>query len=170
MDMRGGIDEERGTVMLIGIGNEFRSDDALGLLVARQVKRAWEKRIRVVEHSGEGMSLMEAWGGAGRVILVDALNSGDLPGSIHRLNAGSSRIPRRFFHYSSHAFGVAEAIELARELDRLPPTTLVYGIDGAVFEAGVGLSDPVLRSIPLLLHMIEEDLRTTGEPRGDGAS
>ncbi len=60
--------------------------------------------------------------------------------------------------FSSHAFGVADAIEMARELHQLPPVTILYGIEGEAFDPGVGLSDSVLKSLPRLLAMIEQDL------------
>ena len=52
-------------------------------------------------------------------------------------------IAREFFRFSTHAFGLAEAVELARALGRLPPRLIVYGIEGKSFEAGVGLSPEV---------------------------
>ena len=44
---------------------------------------------------------------------------------------------------STHAFGVAEALELARALNRLPPCLLIYGIEGKNFAMGTGLSPEV---------------------------
>jgi len=144
--------------LLVGVGNEFRDDDALGICVVREIRRRMPGQARVVELSGEGSALMDAWTGAGRVIIVDAVSSGKVPGTIHRIDAAVNEIPRGFFHYSSHAFGVAEAIEVARRLGTLPAQVILYGIEGKEFGTGVGLSDPVVRSIPELLSMIEDDL------------
>jgi hydrogenase maturation protease len=145
-------------VVVIGVGNEFRDDDALGICVVRELKRRNPGIAAVLEMSGEGASLMGAWSGAEHVIIVDAVSSGEVPGAIHRLDAASTEIPRRFFHYSSHAFGVAEAIETARRLKTLPPKVILYGIEGKEFGSGIGLSDPVVKSIPELITMIEDDL------------
>jgi hydrogenase maturation protease len=144
--------------LLIGVGNEFRNDDALGILVAREIRRRNVPGVTVVERSGEGTALMETWAGADLVIVVDSIFSGIAPGSIHRLDAARDEIPRGFFHYSSHAFGVAEAIGLARELNLLPGRVIIYGIEGKEFGEGVGLSDQVVKNIPQLIAMIEEDL------------
>ena len=148
-----------GTVngLLIGVGNEFRNDDALGILVAREIRRRNIPGIRVMERSGEGAALMEAWTGADQVIIVDAIFQGKSPGIIHRLDAVHEEIPRGFFHYSSHAFGVAEAVGVAKALSTLPPRVILYGIEGKEFGEGTGLSDQVLKSIPGLIAMIEED-------------
>ena len=147
-----------GRTILIGVGNEFRTDDALGILVAREIRRRNFPGVTVVERSGEGTALMETWEGADLVIIVDAICSGNSPGDVHRLDAAHDPIPKGFFHYSSHAFGVAEAVAMARELNVLPQRAIIYGIEGKEFSEGVGLSDQVVKNIPHLIAMIEEDL------------
>ena len=147
-----------GQNLLIGVGNEFRNDDALGILVAREIRRRNLPGVTVVERSGEGTALMDTWAGAELVIVVDSIFSGKAPGEIHRLDAARDQIPRGFFHYSSHAFGVAEAVGMARELNVLPARVIIYGIEGKEFGEGVGLSDQVVKNIPHLIAMIEEDL------------
>jgi hydrogenase maturation protease len=92
------------------------------------------------------------------VLIVDAICSGKEHGEVHRIDAASMNVPKGFFHYSSHTFGVAEAIEMARELGRLPEVLTLHGIEGAQFEPGVGLTDPVVRSMPELLAAIETDI------------
>jgi hydrogenase maturation protease len=71
--------------------------------------------------SGDGAALMEVWRGEETVIIIDAVKSGALPGTIRRFDARAQPIPKDAFRCSTHAFGVAEAIELARALARLPP-------------------------------------------------
>jgi len=146
--------------VLVGVGNEFATDDALGLLVAREMRRRFPSGMKIVEASGEGASLMDAWKGAEKVIIIDAM-AGPEPGEIHRIDASSSRIPKDLSLFSSHAFGVADAIEMARELRELPPVAILYGIEGEAFDPGVGLSDSVLKSLTKLLAMIE---KTIGSP------
>ena len=146
--------------LLIGVGNEFRSDDALGILVAREIRRRHQGEIRVVEFEGNGTSLLDAWDGKEYLLIVDAVNAPAPPGSILRFDVSETRLPAHLFPQSSHGFGVAEAIELARELHRLPPMVLFYGIVGESFENGQGLSDRVLKNIPDLLQMIEEDVHS----------
>ncbi len=143
--------------VLVGVGNEFGTDDALGVLVAREIRRRFPKGVKVVEANGEGASLMDAWRGADEVIIVDAM-AGPEPGEIHRIDASVSSVPKNLSLFSSHSFGVADAIEMARELHQLPTVTIVYGIEGEAFDPGVGLSDSVLKSLPKLLAMIEQDL------------
>jgi len=129
--------------LIIGIGNEYRRDDAVGLIVARRLKERLADSAIVLEQSGDGAALMEAWRGAEAVIIIDATMSGEAPGTIHRFDASAQPIPKSSFRCSTHAFGVAEAIDLARALGNIPQRLMVYGIEGKNFAAGVGLSAEV---------------------------
>jgi len=148
---------ESGT-LIIGLGNEYRGDDAVGLVVARCLKEAAPEHARVLEESGEGAALMESWKDAGAVILIDAVHSGAKPGIVHRLDAHTQPIPTRFFRCSTHTFGVAETVELARALRQLPPCLIVYGIEGKTFEAGLGLSPEVEKAAQQVVERVLGDL------------
>ena len=147
-------------MVVIGLGNDYRHDDAVGRVVARKLRAIAGDNVRVVEESGEGAALIEAWNGADFVILIDAVHSGGAAGTIHRFDAEAQPIPSRFFHYSTHAFSVAEAIELARSLDRLPARLIVYGIEGKSFDSGVGLSVEAERAADEVLYRVREELCT----------
>ena len=141
-------------ILLIGIGNEFRSDDGIGLIIVRQIQNKQISSITVKEASGEGAALMEAWKGYESVILVDAISSGAKPGTILKIEASKEIVPAKFFHCSTHAFGAAEAIELAREMKLMPTRLLVHGIEGVNFSAGVTISQAVQESAHHVLEQI----------------
>jgi hydrogenase maturation protease len=81
---------------------------------------------------------------------VDAISSGSEPGRLHRFDVTHAPLPAEIFSVSTHALGLPEAVELARELGRLP-RLVVYGIEGETFEAGEGLSDPVEKTVEKLV-------------------
>ena len=145
--------------LVIGVGNRYRRDDAAGLVVAGQI-RAAAATIRVEEASGEGAALIDAWQGCETVILCDAVHSGAPPGTVHRLDAHRQPIPTAFFHYSTHAFSVAEAVEVARALGGLPHRLIIYGIEGADYTAGVGLSPAVEAAAGKVAAAIVAELRS----------
>jgi hydrogenase maturation protease len=129
--------------LIIGVGNEYRGDDAVGLIVARRLKERLGDSVTILEQSGDGAALMEAWRGAETVIIIDAVMSGAAPGTIRRFDASAHLIPKGAFRCSTHACGVAEAIELARALCNFPQHLVIYGIEGKNFADGVGLSAEV---------------------------
>ncbi|MCP5468791.1 MAG: hydrogenase maturation protease [Deltaproteobacteria bacterium] len=128
---------------LIGIGNEFRQDDAVGLYVVRQLRAKKLKDWKLVESSGEVTQLMDLWKKEKKVIVVDALVSGAAVGTILRFEAHRESLPAQSFRGSSHSLGLHEAIELSRAMQQLPDELIVYGIEAKTFENGKGLSPEV---------------------------
>jgi hydrogenase maturation protease len=124
--------------LVIGVGNLLRGDDAAGIAVARRLRGA----ARVLEHSGEATALVEALRGAPAVFIVDAA-SGTEPGKVHRFDAAVRPLPQGLFGASTHGFGVAQGIELARALGALPPVCVVYAVEGTQFRIGTPMSSAV---------------------------
>ena len=149
-------------LLIIGVGNPFRGDDAAGLLAVRQVKSAGPISAQFVEHSGEGASLMDAWKGARAVVLIDAVSSGGRPGTIYRLEPASKPLPAEMFQSSTHAFSIPQAIEMSRALNELPPQVVIFGIEGKNFQAGTELSAEVNDALPELVRRVLEEAANLG--------
>ena len=153
-----------GKTLVIGIGNADRADDAAGLRTAALLRDILGERMAgatvVIERSGECAGLIDAWRGARRLLLIDAAQSGAGAGTIHRIDASTRDLPRRFLSTSTHAFGVADAIGLARVLNELPSKVIVYAIEGRCFEAGAALSDEVEHGARVAAKQIAEELKT----------
>ena len=162
--MDGGESEsnKRSLALIIGVGNEYRRDDGAGPEVARRIDKLNLPQVRVLLHSGEGASLLEHFHEADLVIIIDAAQSESSPGAVHFFDAGNSPIPSAFFNYSTHAFSVAEAVELGRALGKLPTRLLVYGIEGTDFSAGIGLTEAVQVSVDTVVERITNDLKQMG--------
>lgn len=139
--------------MVIGVGNLFRSDDAVGLVVAERLKTRRDS-LMVVTHSGDLFGLRDAWRGADVVVLVDAFSSPEAPGTIRRFDVQDMPLPSGEFRGSTHAFGIADVVALARSTGALPPRLIVYGVVGRCFDYGDELSEPVARAIDGLVERI----------------
>jgi hydrogenase maturation protease len=149
------------TALVLGIGNDWRGDDAAGLEVARRLRATG---VRAVEREGDASGLLDAWYGERDVILVDAVHSGAVPGTIHHLDARARPLPAVLFRASTHHFGVAEAVELGRCLGRLPQRLELYGIEGGRFEAGRGLTPEVGGAVEDVTAELSRRLRRPGFP------
>lgn len=154
-------EEATADVLIIGVGNEFRGDDGVGLLVARNLELNNIQNFQVMELPGEGTELMQVWQERERVIVIDASQSGMQPGEIVRLDAGAGPLPTGFFSYSTHAFGLAEAVETSRNLRNLPNSLIIFAIEGQNFAQGSDLSDVVLQSIKTVSDAVRSELRDT---------
>jgi hydrogenase maturation protease len=146
-----------GALLVVGLGNAWRGDDGAGPAVAR----ALGDDPRVLVHEGEPIGLLDAWAGAAEVMVVDAVSSGAPAGTVHRLDAAAAPLPATVARGSTHAFGLAATIELARTLDRLPPRITVYGIEGEDFRAGDELSAPVRAAVDAVRLELRERLVTS---------
>lgn len=148
--------------VVIGVGNAFRGDDAVGLEVAERLRG--RAGLDVVACEQEPIQLLDAWAGADLALLVDAVSSGAAPGTIHRLDATAQPVPATVFRGSTHAFGVAEVVELGRALGRLPGRLLVFGVEGAEFRAGDELTPAVAAAVEPLVDELLEEVRCTSAP------
>lgn len=144
--MTGAADlEPAGAVLVVGLGNELRCDDAAGIEVARRLRKSGAQAgIQVREHQGESAELLDLWRGCGAVVLVDCMRSGAPAGTISRFDASRRPLPaQQRGSTSTHLFALMDAIELGRALERLPRQVIVYAVEGHTFEAGSGLSPGV---------------------------
>jgi hydrogenase maturation protease len=144
--------------VVIGVGNSLRGDDGVGLAVAAALEARVPPGVAVVPCEQEPSRLLDAWEGAQAAIVVDAATSGDEPGTIRRFDASDAAIPAGVFRSSTHAFGVGDAIELARALGRLPQHVLVYGVEGTQFDAGEPLTAPVEAAVEQVAAAVLSDL------------
>jgi hydrogenase maturation protease len=126
--------------LVIGVGNSDRGDDGAGRAVARLLRR---RGVRALEQTGEAATLLEAWRGEDDIVVVDACASGRPPGTIRVFDARREPLPSHLRSSSTHGWGAAWAVEMARALGELPGRLVVYGIEGAQFEPGQGLSEAV---------------------------
>ena len=150
------------SAMVIGVGNALRGDDAAGLEVARRVAEAAPAGVDVLRCEGEPVSMLTEWDGVERVIVVDATESGAAPGTVRRIDAVAEALPPELRRTSTHLLGVADAIELARTLGRLPAETVVYGIEGGTFDAGAPLSPAAHSAVEQVATRILAELDGSG--------
>lgn len=154
--------------LVIGLGNPDRGDDAVGLHVARRLA-AWAlPGVTVIEADGDALALMDRWAGAARVVLVDAAAPMSQPGRVHRLDPMRQELPHEITLGSTHAFGLTEAVELARALGRLPGWMAIYAIEAGGFVPGASLTPAVAGAVDEAAARIAAELRPEVAGVGQG--
>ena len=146
-------------ILVIGIGNEYRRDDSIGLHVIRALEERKLPDTVLVESSGDGAELIEMFSSVRMAILIDAVSSGRNPGAIYQFDAHTQSIPAQLSFQSTHVFGVGEAIELARVLEQLPPVLIVYAIEGENFSMGVGLSSRAREAVQKVVEQVSFEVQ-----------
>ena len=143
---------------MIGIGNPLRRDDGAGPAVIRELRDGeLPPGVKLIHYDGDSLSLISTWLPYEHVILVDATSTGEKSGTVYRLDASKVKLPRDILSCSSHSFSPAETIELARSLNRLPRKLVVYGIEGADFSYGQGVSYSVAQAVKLVAKRITSE-------------
>ncbi len=143
-------------MLIIGIGNRQRGDDAAGLAVVDALRDKAPDGVELVEHSGEAASLMDLWEGR-ETLVVDATSSAQAAGTIRRVDLLEEQLAEEVLATcSSHAFGLAQAVELGRALGTLPPMLVLFGIEGADFSHGQGLSEKVEKAVEEVVGQVVE--------------
>jgi hydrogenase maturation protease len=170
-------------LQIIGVGQEWRGDDAAGLLVARYLKQLVEPQncrggpacpppggrtpgcapttntLVILENSGSVSDLLVAWQESEAVILADAVRGGGRPGEIYRFPVHERPLPAELFPATStHAWGVAQAVALSRVLGALPPYLVIYGIEGRDFGPGREVTPEVARAVPEAARQIRQEI------------
>lgn len=134
-------------LVVVGLGHPDRGDDAAGLLVARRVKPLVPAGVTVIERHGDALGLLDDWAGAALAILVDAAAARGDAGRLHRIDVTADGLPHDLGLASTHAFGVAEAVAMARALDALPARLVVYVVEGESFATGAEVSPAVAAAV-----------------------
>ena len=171
-------------ICVVGIGNAWASDDGVGPQIVDRLHNlyvdtphdAWSSNGR-----GDAMdvapavtfktmprpdvSLLNSFSGNDMLIVVDAVVSGSLPGTVHRqIWQPGSLDSRGVERASSHGFGVPEVLNLAKTLGQLPAQVILWGIEAASTEPGQGLSPSVETAVPDIVDQLHKELQMLTNP------
>ncbi len=151
-------------IAVIGIGQSLRGDDAAGLATIRQWQEKFPEtasrpEVRVEASELPGLALLDLIADAEAAILVDAVQSGAPPGTIHKLgekdlSAFSSDSK------SAHGWGVAETLVLSRQLNQDLPPVRIIGIEATQTIMGASMSEAVEEALLLVCEAIEQEVKS----------
>jgi hydrogenase maturation protease len=146
---------DRIPLLVLGLGNVLLGDDGAGVTAVDYIARHYDVPDGVSLHDGGtlGLSLLPLVTSAERVILVDAVAADAPAGSLVQL-VGEQVAHASLHRLSPHQVGVADLLDGARLVDRLPETLLLIGVVPESIELEVGLSPPVAASIVDLAHLV----------------
>ncbi len=144
--------------LVVGVGNDDRTDDGAGLDVARELagRRTLPADVRV--WTAELTGLLDVWKRRPLVILVDAVRSGEEPGTVRRFTAEELAAPSPTRTFSTHGISLPDVIDLGRTLEALPDRLVVYGVETSDTRVGTGRSAEVRRGVMAAAARIVEEL------------
>jgi len=147
--------------LVIGLGNPILGDDGVGWHVAEAVARLTSERpeVEVDCVSLGGMSLMERLTGATRVILVDAIFTGNAPvGTVRQLTLGDLPDLTTGHSASVHDTSLHNALSVGRSMDIALPddeAVIIVAIEAEnVYDFSQELSPAVAAAVPQAIQCV----------------
>jgi hydrogenase maturation protease len=142
-------------VQIVALGSPDRGDDGAALLIAER----FTGKVPVVLAGRPGAALLDLLQDDRFCVLLDVTVTGARPGTVHSIPLASLRpgvLPDA--RVSSHGFGPAEAMALARALGRPLTRGHFVGIEGESFEFGASLSHDVRSGLDRFEDAVREQL------------
>ena len=139
-------------ILVLGLGNTLLADDGVGVHVVRHLASApaAPPGLRTLDGGTLGFRLMAAMTEAQAVIVVDAAQLGERPGTVRLLSKDAlADHVGRGGRMSAHEAGLVDLLTLARLEGWAPARLALLGIQPKVIDWGERLSLPVSRSLPL---------------------
>lgn len=143
-----------GPLLALGIGNVLLRDEGLGVLVARALAAAAERPegalppgTEVVDGGTLGLDLLPRIEDARAVVIVDAVDLGEPPGTVVLLR-GAALHGALAHHVSPHQVGISDLLGAARLAGTLPERVALVGVQPAEIAIGLEPSAPVRAALP----------------------
>lgn len=150
-------------LLVLGLGNLLLEDDGIGAAAVALLLDRYEipQEVSVLDGGTLGLSLLPYLEDAEVVILVDAVQTDQAPGSFVRLD-GDDVMPAVATRLSPHQVGVADLLDGARWLERYPARLVLLGLVPDSMELAVGLSPRVRPALMDLVNRIVDEARSLG--------
>ncbi|MFP4686804.1 MAG: hydrogenase maturation protease [bacterium] len=129
--------------MFIGAGNPHAGDDRAGRRVADLLAEKNLSDIQITQCLGDAAELIELFEKYQTIYCCDAVRQPSRAGKIYRFEAHKKPLPVELFSLTTHDFGLPQAVELARSMNKLPEKLVIYGIAAANFQPGAKLTPEV---------------------------
>ncbi|MBW1744424.1 MAG: HyaD/HybD family hydrogenase maturation endopeptidase [Deltaproteobacteria bacterium] len=160
----GGSDAPPKRVIVLGVGNLLLSDEGVGVHVAKKLmEMKLPPGVQVVEGGTDGFRLMNVVTEADRLIIVDAVKGGEVPGSIYRFDIKDAPTYPDVYKTSVHQIGILEVVHLSELVGKTPETTII-GVEPKSLDMGMELSPEVEAKLPRIIELIFEEVNHPSLP------
>lgn len=148
------------TILVLGLGNTIMADDGVGPRLIDYLAQQGQlpDDVALLDGGTLGLDLLPRLEGVQRLIIVDAVEIGQVPGSLIRLS-GEEVAMALDTKLSPHQMGLKDLLAVARLLGHLPDEVVLLGVQPASIEMAAELSPQVAASLPQLAAMVRQELR-----------
>jgi hydrogenase maturation protease len=147
-------------VLVIGLGNLLRGDDAVGPRVVEELtRRGLPEGVTALDGGTGGLDLLQVLEGWKRVVVIDAADVGREPGQFVRFTPDQARLAHAADRFSLHNAGLSDVLALADVLGWPLPEMVIFGVQPAEIGWGEGLSPALEAALPALADAVLEEIK-----------
>ena len=153
------------TVLVLGIGNLVMSDDGVGVKVVQKLQREYlfPDFVDIMDGGTLGLDILPRLEGIERLIVVDAVETGDIPGTLVRLVG--DEIPLALeTKVSPHQMGLKDLLSVSMLMGHAPREMVLVGVQPGSIEMGTELTPEVGVQVDAMLDLILNELAEWGIP------
>jgi hydrogenase maturation protease len=160
------MDSALAKALVLGLGNDILTDDAIGIQVAREVRRrvAHLADVDVRETMEMGLALLDFIVGYETLFIIDAIQTGRAtPGHIHEITQQQLKLlPDR----TPHFLGIAETLQLGWRLGLAMPSRLkIFAVEVAdPFTFGTEMTAALQQALPIAVERIVAEVNLCLQP------
>ena len=146
-------------VLVLGIGNLVMSDDGAGVRVVQKLQREYcfPDTVEIMDGGTLGLDLLPKLEGIGRLIVVDAVETGKQPGTCIRLTGAELPIALET-KVSPHQMGLKDLLSVAELLGHQPGEMVLIGVQPGSIEMDTELTAAVEVKIDEMVSMVLNEL------------
>jgi hydrogenase maturation protease len=151
------------TVLVLGIGNTVMSDDGVGVMVVQSLQSEYRfpDNVEILDGGTLGLDLLPKLEGISHLIMVDAVETGEKPGTCVRL-AGEELPIALETKISPHQMGLKDLLAVARLLGHAPGEMVLIGVQPGSIEMSLELTPEVALQVPAMKASVLRELEHIG--------
>ncbi len=145
-------------VLVMGIGNILLRDEGVGVRVVQAMQDLdLSDEVELIDAGTAGADLVDIMANRRKVVVVDAIEAGAVPGTVFRLR-GEDLMPEPGAAVSLHQLGFVESLAMAQQLGCAPIDVVVIGVQPSQIRAGLELSPDVKNAIPRAITAVRSEI------------
>jgi len=156
-------------MLILGVGNLLLSDEGVGIHVAQQLQtKSLPSNVEVIDGGTGGFELISYFSGRKKVIIIDAVDGDDEPGTILRFTPDDLNIAWRP-SFSAHQTGIEGLLHFSKELSPPPEVVVVGVIPKETRRLSTSLSKTVKKQIPKAVAAVLKEIGALAASANDKA-
>jgi len=150
-------------VLVLGIGNLVMSDDGVGVKIVQKLQREYRfsENVELLDGGTLGLDLLPKLEGVERLIVVDAVETGQKPGTCIRLTGRELPIALET-KVSPHQMGLKDLLSVAELMGHSPREMVLIGVQPGSIDMDTELTAEVEIKVEDLVHMVLNELALWG--------